>query len=252
MPGTSKKTGYNKNWYKEWFGEDYLTVYKHRNDMDAKKMIELVNSKIPLNKDMTVLDLACGNGRHSYRIAPRCKQVFGLDLSSHLLSEAQKKKKAGKPPVFVQADMMHFPFKSRFDLIISLFTSFGYFDSDFEHQQVADQIAAALKPGAWFVIDYFNAAFVSQNLVPQGERIVEDMHISEKRWIANGRVYKDIVLNHKGIKKQFHESVRIFELKALTDLLMRSGLQLKALFGDYAGNAYTNDAQRMILFCQKK
>ena len=152
----SQIIGYKKNWYKEWFGEDYLTVYQHRDDKDARKLIKLIRKYVMITPESNLLDLACGNGRHTYELARYSKNIFGLDLSRSLLGKAlQKKKNEQTSPSFVQADMRYFPFKMKFDIIFSLFTSFGYFDSDEKHLQVACEISESLNHGGTFIIDYF-------------------------------------------------------------------------------------------------
>ena len=124
----SQIIGYKKNWYKEWFGEDYLTVYQHRDDKDALRLIRLIKTFVPIYPTSILLDLACGIGRHAYLLSRYSQNVFGLDLSASLLKKAQEKKRSHISPSFVQADMRYFPFKVKFDVIFSLFTSFGYFD----------------------------------------------------------------------------------------------------------------------------
>ena len=76
---------FKKTWYREWFGEDYLAVYKHRDSSDAKDLIGLIRTNVPLDYYMRVLDLGCGNGRHAFALLPHVQKIFGLDLSEKLL-----------------------------------------------------------------------------------------------------------------------------------------------------------------------
>jgi len=248
-PGMSQIIGYKKNWYKEWFGEDYLTVYQHRDDEDAQKLIKLIRTYVTISPDSYLLDLACGNGRHTYALAQYSQNVIGLDLSRPLLRKAlQKKKDKQITSSFVQADMRYFPFKIKFDTIFSLFTSFGYFDSDEKHLQVAREIAASLNPGGTFIIDYFNARYVRDTLITYGERLVDDVRIKEKRWLSDKRVHKNIVIMKEDGEKYFQESVRLFELTELSVLLQEAGITTVRVFGDYDGSPYSAGSKRMILF----
>ncbi len=243
--------GYNKNWYKEWFGEDYLVVYQHRDDSDAKKLIELIIKNTLITKDSKLLDLACGNGRHAYLISKYTSNVVGLDLSKHLLAEAGKRKVKNQSPAFVRADMRYFPFSIKFDIIFSLFTSFGYFEDDEMHLQVAREIQSCLKENGSFVIDYFNPKYVSETLVQSGKRMVGEIEVEEERWINNKRVHKKIKIQREGLVKTFHESVRMFELDELSSLLKMAGIIVKKVFGDYDGSSYEESSRRMILFAEK-
>jgi SAM-dependent methyltransferase len=247
----SNKTGYKKGWYKEWFGEDYLTVYQHRDNNDAIRLIDLILKHIKIHPDTRLLDLACGNGRHSYLISKYTSKVLGLDLSASLLKVAQKRKVTGQFPAFVRADMRYFPFKISFDVIFSLFTSFGYFDDDSMHLQVAKEIADCLVTKGDFVIDYFNADYVKKNLIPQGTRNIGRTEVVEERWISSGRVHKKITLYKRNSEKHFYESVRMFELDEMTALLGRAGIKTGQVYGNYDGSDYNPDSKRMIIFSKK-
>ncbi|HED11150.1 MAG TPA: class I SAM-dependent methyltransferase [Caldithrix abyssi] len=244
--------GYNPSWYKEWFGEDYLTVYKHRDNSDARRLTALILRHCPVGSGGKVLDLACGNGRHSFLLARHFSTVIGLDLSAHLLRVAQNSRKSSACPCFVRGDMRLLPFKSGFDLVASLFTSFGYFDDDAQHRQVAGEIARVLRPGAYFVIDYFNAAYVRDHLVAEGERVIEGRIIREKRWIEGGRVNKKILIEKDGRIKSFLESVRMFSGQELVNLFTAAGIETQHMFGDYDGSALTPSSPRMIIFGKKR
>ena len=76
-----------------------------------------------------VLDLACGPGRQATALAKRGFCVTGVDLSLFLLRQAKDlARKEGVSIEWVQEDMRSFQRPETFDLAISLFTSFGYFD----------------------------------------------------------------------------------------------------------------------------
>jgi len=252
-PGINSMAGYKKNWYKEWFGEDYLTVYKHRDAGDARRLIKLILDGSDIGPGAFVLDLACGTGRHAFALAERGCRVLGLDLSRRLLLEARQKMDASQNnPSFVCADMRFFPFDIHFDAIVSLFTSFGYFEDDSQHTLVAGEIARSLKAGGEFVIDYFNPEFVRSNLIAQGSRMVGDVEVQEERWISGGRVHKNIRIEDGGEVRDFHESVRMFELQELQEMLARNHLKVTRVCGSYTGSPFKNESKRMILFARKE
>ncbi len=250
--GMCNTDGYNPSWYKEWFGEDYLTVYKHRDDKDARRLIALILKHGPADRHGRVLDLACGNGRHSFLLARHFSTVVGLDLSAHLLQVAQAGRKSATCPCFVRADMRRLPFKPGFRLVVSLFTSFGYFDDDAQHRQVAAEIGRVLQPEGHFVIDYFNAAYVREHLVPEGQRETEGLRIREKRWIDRGRINKKIWIEKNNEIKSFQESVRMFSEPELLSLFTAAGIEIRQVFGDYDGSPLSPLSPRMILFGKKK
>src|SRR6266498_1428021 len=87
-----RMTDNKAQWYVSWFNSpEYLKLYRHRDEEDAKKILSLIFKNVHLRKNAKVLDLACGSGRHSLLIARKGFDVLGIDLSKYLISEARKK-----------------------------------------------------------------------------------------------------------------------------------------------------------------
>jgi len=233
-------------WFEQWFGEEYLQLYPHRDDRDAGDAVALVDGVVRL-AGLHVLDLACGPGRHAAQLVARGARTVGLDLSFPLLGRARSRT-AGKA-TFVRADMRYLPFHAgTFDVIVNLFTSFGYFADDAQHQAVIADAATLLRPGGTFVLDYLNAAAVRARLVPHEEREEGSRRVVIERRIApDGRhVVKEMHLDGDG--RGFVERVRLFSSEDLAGLLRRAGLTLQARFGDYSGGPAHEAAPRVILF----
>ena len=156
------------DWFEEWFGVDYLRIYQRRDESDAERAIELIERNLRGHRIDAVLDLACGAGRHTRILGERWWTV-GLDLSMALLRVARRETTDAP---YVRADMRELPFGAdSFDLVVNLFTSFGYFDDDREHFRVLDCVGACMARGGTLVIDFLNAAQVRDSLVPYDERI---------------------------------------------------------------------------------
>src|SRR5512143_2148937 len=162
-------------WFEEWFGEEYLHLYPHRNDADAERVVGLLTRVLPWRTGWRVLDVACGAGRHLAALERAGAAPVGFDLSAPLLRRAGG---ITRRPL-VRADMRAMPFRpGRMDLTVNLFTSFGYFAADEEHHDAIGQMLATVCPGGWFVIDFLNAEQVRSALVPEetaryGEQRVE-------------------------------------------------------------------------------
>ena len=150
-------------WFEQWFGEEYLQLYPHRDGEDAKRVVALISGAVTLRRAQ-VLDLACGPGRHAEHLAAHGAAVTGFDLSMPLLSRA--KHRSSGVGRWVRGDMRYLPFCGEvFDLVVNLFTSFGYFTDDSEHLAVIRDVARTLVPGGTLVIDYLNADFVRSHSV---------------------------------------------------------------------------------------
>src|SRR5689334_18222902 len=149
-------------WFEEWFGEEYLQLYPHRDEAEAARAVALILARVGFAPGWRVLDVACGAGRHARAFEAAGARCVGLDLSAALLRVARQV--TGAP--LVRADMRALPVRSAsMDLTVNLFTSFGYFDHDAEHATALAEMVATVRPGGWFVIDFLNAGAVRSRLV---------------------------------------------------------------------------------------
>lgn len=244
-----------KDWFIEWFNTDeYLNVYKHRNESDAECHIKFLLSKINLPPDASILDLACGAGRHSILLSKLGFNVTGVDLSERLLAEAKSSaEKENLKIEFIQSDIREFSSEKKFDLVLNLFTSFGYFETDEENFLLFHKAYSILKSNGYFVLDYFNKNFIIKNLIPYSEENSNGFMIIQKRKIVEDRVVKEIIVNRNGNAKVYFESVKLYESKLLVSKLKEIGFEIINLFGDFSGNEFDeNSSPRFIVICRKQ
>jgi len=221
-------------------------MYPHRDKQDAAEAVALIARKVPLQK-IRVLDLACGPGRHAELLRKGEAEVVGLDLSMPLLRRAREN--FSPPMVLARGDMRSLPFAaSSFELVVNLFTSFGYFDTDEEHQLVVGEVARILTKGGTFVLDFLNASIVRDCLVQHEERNLGGRQVAIDRRISNdGRfVFKEIHLLEDD--NRFVERVRLFSDAELEHLLGEKGFIIEERYGDYTGGSLTSGSPRVLLF----
>ena len=245
---TSAVGGQEADWFEEWFGQDYLDIYQHRDETEAERVVELIATNLAGRQINTVLDLACGAGRHTRVLRERWWTV-GLDLSMSLLRTARRESANGP---YVRADMRELPFANgSFDLVVNLFTSFGYFDNDSEHVRVLACVAETMKRGGTLVIDFLNASQVRRDLVPYDERVENGITIEQRRTISpdDRFVEKTIRLRERG--KEYIERVRLLSPRDLQRMLVDAGFDVMKLFGDYGGTDWSDDSPRTILFASR-
>jgi cyclopropane fatty-acyl-phospholipid synthase-like methyltransferase len=240
-------------WYEDWFADEhYLALYRHRNSEEASQALDLIERTTKISKNAAILDLACGAGRHSIGLAKRgYTNITAIDLSPTLLKEAEKTAHTeGVNIFFKKQDMRNF--SGQYDLIINLFTSFGYFETDEENEEVILKIGRHLHPKGYFVLDFLNVQFLKSNFSPFDEKILSSGHrIEQAREIRNNRVEKKIRIHFDDTVKEYHESVRLFTLTDFQKMFTDAGLQIKEIFGDYSGALFDHGSSpRLILVAQ--
>lgn len=240
------------NWYENWFGNEYLTVYAHRNEDEARQLVQLILNYITLDKKFKILDLCCGQGRHAFLFAQEGFNVFGFDLSKTLLQVAKYKNSQSDNTFFVQADMRYLPAVEKFDLLLNLFTSFGYFETDLENENVFKQFYQVLRPGGYYVFDYFHTPHVLANLERYQSEQIGDLNVEQERFIEGSRVQKIIRLDRKGKKSTFYESVKMYKSDQILKMMEESGLSVRYIFGDYKGSPLNDESERVIIIGQKE
>lgn len=242
------------DWFRDWFSsEEYLEVYSHRNEEDAKKLLELIFKNVSLGKNSYVLDAACGAGRHLLDITAIGYNAFGFDLSMTLLKKAKSEalKKSLQLNLF-RADIRHVALKQKFDLVLNLFTSFGYFNTDSENFSFVGAAFDLLNDGGTYVLDFLNEKQLVKTLVSQSSREIEGKTIIEKRKILEGRVVKEIFIQGNGSEESFTESVQLYTLEKILDEFSKIGFRLSSSYGDYDGSDFDlENSKRLILFFKK-
>ena len=147
--------------------QDYLFAYGDElTDARSDTEVAWIVQSLGIDAPMRILDLACGFGRHAVRLAALGHSVTGVDYTPGFLALArQKAADMGVSVDFRQGDMRRVDFLSDFDRVLLLFTSFGYFE-DSENERVLVNMARALKPGGWLMLDVPNRDTMLKDLPP--------------------------------------------------------------------------------------
>jgi SAM-dependent methyltransferase len=136
------------------FDELYLKTYAPvQRDEDAERLALGAMRLTGCDPPADVLDAACGYGRHSGVLARAGYRVVGFDRSSVLLAEARRRSEGAEWPRWVQGDYRELPFAPEsFDVVVDLFTSFGFFGESGDLQALAE-FRRVLRSGGALVLE---------------------------------------------------------------------------------------------------
>lgn len=240
-----------KEWFESWFDTPfYHILYRNRDHSEAELFIRNLFKELSIDKEKTVLDLACGKGRHAIFVNSMGYKTYGADLS--ISSIEQAKKKENKSLRFFQHDM-RLPIKNQtFDLVLNLFTSFGYFDSTSENLKVLNSVHSYLNADGRFVIDFLNADYICENMVESEQKVIEGIEFNIAKSIKDEIIVKDISFEHEGESFHFQEKVQLIRLEKFNELLDAANFKIEKVFGDYRLGDLNDNSERLIIIAKKK
>nr|MDO8081193.1 methyltransferase domain-containing protein [Candidatus Freyarchaeota archaeon] len=230
------------DWWRRIF--NYLYLKTDGDVVDDQNItryeVDLFSSILKLSQDDRILDLCCGQGRHSLELARRgFKFVEGLDRSNYLIQKAKAQaKKEGLTIRFREGDARKLPYSpDTFDVVIILGNSFGYFETIHDDLRVLKELSRVLKPWGKVLIDVADGEYMKKNFQPRSWEWVDKKHfvVRERSLSADEQrlISREIITNiEKGsIADQFYAE-RLYTKESLTSLLQQAGLSDIAFHGE--------------------
>ena len=249
----------NTPWYVDFFGSDYQEAYGHIFTMErTEKEVLFVERTLGLSSNSRLLDLCCGQGRHSVLLASHGLKVTGQDLSREYLEQAGRSaKEQGVHLDLLCNDMRDIPFKDHFDAVINMFSAFGYLESDEENLKVLKAVREALKPGGRVLLDMINREWVVSNYDQSDWRQGEDgtLYLEHRELdlvTSRNHVTFTIVKSDGSRRDTVGHHIRLYTLTETLNLLSKAGLDFVEVYGGFDGEAYSIDTRRMIVVAQKR
>lgn len=178
--------------------------------------------------------------------------MTGIDLSEKSIEEARLQE--NERLHFFVHDMRRPCWINFFDYAFNFFTSFGYFETLRENNDVLGSIAGSLKKGGVFVMDYLNVPYAETHLKPNSDEEKDDCRFMIRRTGDAGHFIKEITVTDKKTNRTFNfaEKVAKFRKKDLAEMLEARGMEIIETFGDYSLSAYDErNSPRLILISRK-
>lgn len=236
----------SENWFSTWFDSPYYHIlYKNRNEEEAQVFMDNITHYLNMPENGTILDLACGKGRHSIYLNKLGYQVTGVDLSENSIAIANES--SNETLQFKTHDMREH-MNETYDAVFNLFTSFGYFDTFEDNIKTLKAIKDSINEYGFGVIDFFNTDFIIENLVAEETKEIDGITFNIKRFVENKKIIKEIRFENKGESFFFSEKVSAFTLSDFEAMLEDAGIYLLEIFGDYKlRKFYKTQSERLIM-----
>lgn len=229
-------------------------LFHERRWEQAQEEVANIISLLKINPGASVLDLCCGPGRHSLQLALHGFCVTGVDRTKLYLRKAHRQAEAEDLNVeFVQKDMRSFCRPNTFDVVINLFTSFGYFEDINDDKKVVTNAYRSLKDNGVFLIDTMGKEVLARIFRERDWYEVNDIVVLQERevcknwsWIENRWIMiKD------GKVEEYKISHRLYSATELAALFKECGFSATEVYGDLTGAPYDHTAKRLVLVAHK-
>jgi SAM-dependent methyltransferase len=220
----------------------------------AAREVEAIEGLIGLQAPATVLDLACGPGRHVLELARRGYRVTGVDATETFIADAQARARSeGLDVELIHGDMREFMREGAFQAVINLSTSFGYFSEQQDDARVLANVWGSLSPGGWFVMELMSKEVVARTL--KGPSWAEEggvVLLTEQRvrddwtWVDDRIVFLEL-----GARREFTLSHRLYSAAELRGALVACGFTAIGCFGGLSGSPYDASATALVVTARR-
>jgi SAM-dependent methyltransferase len=240
----------------EWYADDdfWARIYPV---LFSQELFERASAEIDALVALTgvrsgrALDLCCGPGRHAVPLAQHGFSVTGVDLSRWLLDEARRRAEtAGVSVEWVAQDMREFVRPGAYDLVINLFTSFGYFAHEADDMRALKNMVESLNDGGTMVIDTLGKEALAERLHADSPPVEERdgaLLIQRVKVIDDWcRVKSEWIIAQGDRVDRVHFEHTLYSGKELRELMSWAGLSDVKLYGDIDGRPYGPGARRLV------
>ncbi len=227
-------------------------------DEETEEEVEFIHRALDLDDGAIILDLCCGQGRHSVKLAAMGYTIIGLD-SSRTLLELVERGAPGHEEIklwLVEGDMRDIPIREgTCDAVVNLFTSFGFFD-DIGNLRVLETVASVLKPGGKFLLDYWNPYIAAQLDGTRNWWWITDnlLALAEASYDFSAGRLRDlrtvVDIDGSSVENVVRE-VRFYTLPELQGMLEKAGMYILEVYGDIDEREYDSESRRLITISQK-
>jgi len=249
-----KKT---RPWWEDLFNDDFIRTMAKISDGDIAREANFIEESLGCEAGATILDLACGTGRHAVELASRGYQVVGFDLSLSMLARASDEAQDRTQKInFVQGDMREMTFEETFDGVFSWNTSFGFFDEE-KNAAVIAKVHRALKKGGQFLLDVVNRDSLIRSAPSlawfEGDGCIcmDEMQID---FITSRMKVKRTLMMDDGRTKEIEYSIRVYSLHELGKMLHDNGFRVAEVSGRTGtpGVFFGCESPRTLILAEKR
>lgn len=205
------------------------------------------------------LDLACGTGSLTIELAKRGFDVYGVDGSMEMLSEAQQKAAEEEMELlFLCQQMQRLDLYGTVDTVFCVLDSLNHITSPKELQKALDRVSLFMAPDALFVFDV-NTLYKHRHILADNTFVYDTEEVfcvwqntldvkTDKVQITLDFFEREGTVYYRSSE---HFSERAYSHEELAEMLRNAGLDLLHVYGDMSFDAPAEDCQRAVYVVRK-
>jgi SAM-dependent methyltransferase len=244
LSGAGRTVTHNWDWWAYQFRVVHRAGIPGIQDWDDR-LVAFIAAVLELRPGSRVLDVGCGSGEHALRLARCGMRVVGLDVAPSLVRHCRERAAAEDlcDATFVVGDMRNLGMAStvsgRFDAVLALSTSFGFFD-DATNQLVLNAMAGRLHDGGRVLLQLMDP-FRFYERQRRGLHLEErpEGSYSEEMWFDPATLTSHTrftFTDRRGTVHLWtdHERIRVYTLPEMRAMMHIAGLRPVRAYGDVA------------------
>jgi SAM-dependent methyltransferase len=254
--GAARSPRPSADWWATYFDAQYLLEYQplFAPEDDRAQVVRLLEL-LALPHGSRILDVPCGQGRHSHLLAEAGYDVTGLDYSPTLIAAANARG-TGRTLRYVRGDMRKMParFTGRFDAVVNLFTSFGFFVQPADDAAVIREFARSLKPGGTLVWHGGNRDGVMARFLDRDWwNTADGTMIGHEREFdpLSGVITVRTTIKGRTTLEREHR-IRLYTATRLAELCADAGLVVEHAFDGWSDSPLDRTSSEMLLVARKQ
>ena len=249
-------------WWRELFNSTYLKTDGDvvENDFNTEREVSDLIIATDINRKDRLLDLCCGQGRHSLELAAHgFSNVTGVDRSRYLIRLARRRAASrGLNVTFKEGDAraIRFP-ENSFDCVFLMGNSFGYFDQETDDYRVVDTIKKVLRSNGKIALDITDGDWMRENFEPRSWEWIDQNHfVCRERSLSGNRqrlITREVVTHaERGVIADQFYAERLYSRESITAMLNNKGFENLVFHAPFKADSSRNGdlgmmAQRIFL-----
>ncbi|HMY16515.1 MAG TPA: methyltransferase domain-containing protein, partial [Polyangium sp.] len=255
LPEPSRRR--QRPWWEDLFDDDFIRTMDRAENKVISREVNFIEQCLGLEKGASILDLACGTGRHAVELSSRGYAVVGYDLSLSMLALAAEEAQGRNQKLnFLQGDMREMNFDQVFDGVYSWSTSFGYFDDE-KNFDILQRMHRALRTGGVLVLDIINRDYVAPRQPSmvwfEGDGCVcmDEMQVD---FFSSRLKVKRTAMFDDGRSREIDYSMRLYNLHEIGKMMHDADFKVLEVTGHPAhpGVFFGSESPRLIIVAERK